>query len=248
MEENAYIASIVAGTFYLIVSQRLFRLSRRTRERPELLLGICFAFTGLYYLGYNLPSLFGFDSWPPSIGSMLEWTYILGVFPLLFFIRSVFRPEDAWAGVLVGVCSALLLVTTTMTVLNGRDLYSFDNQWFLTQWASYTAPCAWLCWEAMLSRRGARKRVRLGLCDPIVANRYLLIALFGGFQFLACLADLSFAHDISSNQAASLISDAILGGSEIAATTMLWLAFFPPRFYSDWITRRAVILPTPMDG
>jgi hypothetical protein len=100
----------------------------------------------------------------------------------------------------------------------------------------------------MLSRRGARKRVRLGLCEPIVANRYLLLALFGGFQCLACLADLLFAADISGNQAVSLFSDALLGGSEIASVAVLWLAFFPPPFYSDWITRRAPILPTPMDG
>ena len=74
----------------------------------------------------------------------------------------------------------------------------------------------------------SKARPDRGSASRIVANRYLLVALFGGFQFLACLADLSFAHDISSNQAASLISDALLGGSEIAAVAVLWLAFFPP--------------------
>ena len=248
MEENAYLTSIFASVFYLVASVRLLRLNRRTGERPELLLGIYFGFSGAYYLAFNLPGLFGFDSWPPATEWMIEWIYVLGVFPYLFFIRSVFRPKAAWAGALVGICSVLLLVGTALGTLNGGDVYSLDNLWFHVQWTGYTAPCAWLGLEAMLSRRGARKRTRLGLCEPIVANRYLLLALFGGFQFLACLADLLLAADADGGQAVSMISDALLGGSEIASVAVLWLAFFPPRFYSDWITRRAVILPTPMDG
>ncbi len=122
------------------------------------------------------------------------------------------------------------------------------NPWFLIEWAGYTTPCVWMCWEALLSRHGAQKRARIGLCPPSVANRYLLLALFGGFQVLACLADLSYAADISKGEAASLFSDVLLGGTEIASVAVLWLAFFPPRFYANWITRRAVILPTPMDG
>jgi hypothetical protein len=247
MEENAYITSIVAGTFYLIASLRLIRLNRRTHERPELLLGVYFGFSGAYYLVYNLPSIFGFPSWSPAFEWwVIEWIYVLGVFPYLFFLRSVFRPEAAWAGALVGFCSVLLLVGTVMGGVDGTAIYSLDNPWFLVQWVGYTLPTAWMCWEALLSRQGARKRVRLGLCEPIVANRYLLLALFGGFQFLACLADLSIAADISGSQAVSLISDALLGGSEIASVAVLWLAFFPPRFYTNWITRRAVVLPTPM--
>jgi hypothetical protein len=248
MEENAYLTSIFASVFYLVAGVRLLRLNRRTRERPELLLGIYFGFSGAYYLVFNLPSLFGFDSWPPATEWMIEWIYVLGVFPYLFFIRSVFRPEAAWAGALVGICSVLLLVGTALGTLAGGDVYSLDNLWFHVQWAGYTVPCAWLGLEAMLSRRGAHKRTRLGLCEPIVANRYLLLALFGGFQFLACLADLLFAADVGGGQAISMISDALLGGSEIASVAVLWLAFFPPTFYSDWITRRAVIHPTPMDG
>jgi len=247
MEENAYLTSIVAGTFYLIASLRLIRLNRRTGEQPELLLGIYFAFSGAYYVGYNLPSLFGLDAWSASAEWVLEAIYVIGVFPYLFFIRSVFRPEAAWAGALVGLCSVLLLLGTLLGALDGTVIYSLDNPWFLVQWVGYTVPCGWMCWEASLSRRGAQKRARLGLCEPIIANRYLLLAFFGAFQFLACLADLSFAADVSSNQTASLISNVLLGGTEIASVAVLWLAFFPPLFYANWITRRAVILPTPMD-
>ncbi len=248
MEVNAYITSVIAGAFYLIASLRLIRLSRQTGERPELLLGVYFGFSGAYYLIYNLPSLFGFDFWQPPIDVGIEWIYSLGVFPYLFFIRSVFRPDGAWAGGIVGVCSVFLLAGMAEAAVTGRTDPVLDNPWFLIEWVGYTTPCAWICWEAMLVRRGAQKRARIGLCPPIVANRYLLLALFGGFQTLACLADLYWGYDKIASETVSMVSDALLGGSEIASVTVLWLAFFPPPLYADWITRRAVILPTPMDG
>lgn len=248
MEEHAYITSILAGIFYLVASLRLTRLSQRTGERPELLLGLYFGTTGIYYIAYNLPSLLGFAPWTTSITWMIEWVYVIGVFPYLFFIHSVFRPGNTWAGILVWFCSLLLLVGTVLGDLSEYTAYSFDNPWFLTQWAGYTIPCVWLCWEAMLSHQSARRRAALGLCTTLVANRYLLFALFGGFQILACLADLSYAADLTNSQTASLISEVLLGSAEIVSVAVLWLAFFPPRFYAKWITRRTVVLSTPVDG
>lgn len=248
MEDNAYIASVAASVFYLIVSARFIRLHRRTGERPELLIGLYFALSGLYYLGYNIPSLFRFDGWPPLVELAVEWTYVVGVFPYLLFIRSVFRAKQVWAGWLVGVCSTFLLLGTGITTLRGSVEYSLDSPWFIIQWLGYTTPCLWLAWEALLYRRSAKKRARIGLCLPIVANRYLLIGLFGVLQVLACAADLSLANDLDEAQTVSRITDVLLGGAEIASVAVLWLAFFPPRDYVDWITQRAVILPTPMDG
>jgi len=75
--------------------------------------------------------------------------------------------------------------------------------------------------------------------QPLVVNRYLLLALFGASQFLACLSDLLFAHDISNSEAVSLVTNVLLGGTEAASVVLLWLAFFPPDFYAGWIARRA---------
>jgi hypothetical protein len=248
MEEYAYLASIFASVFYLVASVRLIRLSRQTGERAERLLGFYFGLSSAYYLTYNLPGLLGLDAWSTSAEWAIEWLYVLGVIPYLIFIRSVFRPEDTWAGVLVAACLVLLLAGTVMGALDGRGVYSLDNPWFLTQWVGYTVPCIWLCGEALLSRHGAQKRVRIGLCAPVVSNRYLLLALFGGFQIFACLADLSYAADLKSNQTVSLFSNALLGGTEIASVAVLWFAFFPPPFYTNWITQRAEILSTPVEG
>ncbi len=247
MEQYAYVASVIASAFYLVASIRLLRLSRRTGERAELLLGLYFGLSSIYYFSYNVPSLLAFDAWSPSAEWALEWIYILGVLPYLLFIRSVFRQEERWAAALVGICSVLLVTGTAMGTLDGQIVYSLNNPWFQVQWMGYTVPCIWMCWEALLSRHGAQKRARIGLCSPVVANRYLLLALFGGFQCLACLADLSFAADLDGNQAASLLSGVLLGGTEFASVGVLWLAFFPPLFYSNWITQRAEVLSSPVE-
>lgn len=239
MEEYAYLTSILASIFYLATSARLLRLHRRTRERPECLLGLYFACSGLYYLAYNVPSLLGFDGWPPSIGLAVEWVYNLGVLPYLLFIRLVFRPNDVWAVGLVAFASGCLLVAGVALTAGGHVDYSLDNPWFLTQWLGYTIPCAWIGCEAVLDWRSSGKRARLGLVQPLVVNRYLLLALFGASQFLACLSDLLFAHDISNSEAVSLVTNVLLGGTEAASVVLLWLAFFPPDFYADWIARRA---------
>jgi hypothetical protein len=248
MEYNAFITSLGVGAFYVIASHRFLRLYRRTGMWPELWLCLYFALTSVFYLQLELPSLLGLDSWPPAMGIAFEWVYVLGVFAYLFFIRSAFRPGSFWANVVVGICSALLLVGTVLGTRAGPVEYSLDNPCFLAQWIGYTIPCAWIGWEALRLRRGAKRRARIGLCPPVVANRYLLLILFGSFQLLACLADLAWAIDLGAGQSVSTASDLLLGFAEFASVSVLWLAFFPPLFYTDWVTRTAVILPTPMDG
>jgi len=248
MEYNAFITSIGVSAFYVIASYRFMRLYRLTGMWPELWLCLYFALTSLFYLQLELPGLVGIDSWPPAVGVGFEWVYVFGVFAYLFFIRSAFRPTSIWANVAVGVCSAVLFVSTVLGTRDGPVEYSLDNRCFLAQWVGYTIPCVWICWEALCLRRGAKRRARIGLCPPVVANRYLLLVLFGSLQLLACFADLAWANDIGSGQTVSTASDLLLGFAEIASVSVLWLAFFPPHFYTDWVTRTAVILPTPMDG
>jgi hypothetical protein len=248
MQYDAYVTAIAVSAFYLIASWRFMRLALRTRKRPELYLGLYFALTGVYYLGNNLPDLAGLEPWPTPTALALEWTYVLGVFPYLFFLRAVFRPESRWADLAVGACTAFLLVGTIAGTREGPLDFSLDNPWYLSQWVGYTVPCAWIVAEAMPLWQSARRRARIGLCPPVVANRYLLLALFGGFQILACLADLAWASDLGAGESVSTTSDLLLGFAETASVSVLWLAFFPPPLYREWIRRSARILPTPMDG
>jgi hypothetical protein len=247
MEQSAYLISIAAGIFFLIAGYRLLRLSGRTRERPELLFGIYFALSGQWYLLYYAPYFLGMEALPPLIVHGMEWLYIVGIVPYLLFIRSAFRPQSAWATAVVIVCTLLLFAGTAASSLSGGYSNSLDDPSYLIVWVGYTVPCFWMCGESALSHAAAKRRVRIGLCDPIVANRYLLFACFGFCQVAACAAELIWAYGNSAAGVASSFGDGLLGAAEIASVAALWLAFFPPRAYRRWIDGRAALLSTPAE-
>ncbi len=247
MEQSTYLIAIFAGVFYLIASHRLIRLSGQTGERPELWLGIFFAISGLWFLAYHLPYLLGLEALPPLLENAIEWIYALGVIPYLLFIRRVFRSNAGWATGLVFVLSAFLLTGVAVSTASGGYDISLQNPWFLLEWVGYTVPCVWMCAEGALAHAGAKRRVRIGLCDPSVANRYLLLACFALFQTSASAAELGWASKNGTEETISSISHGLLGGSEIASMVALWLAFFPPAFYRNWISGRAVVPPTPAE-
>jgi hypothetical protein len=234
MDEGAYAAQLLAGVLFVVAGGRLIRLSRRTGEAPERLLGLYFALTGAAYLGWVMPVVA-----QGPIGEAADFAawivYCVGVVPYLMFSRSVFRPDSRWAQWLIIGCVAALVVSTSVLTLNGDRYPGLDNPFFWVQWLGYTLPCLWMALESFLCRRSATRRGRIGLGDPIVANRYLLLTLFGGFQVLACLSDILMANDLAADQAASYAADLILGGFELAGIAALWLAFFPSTAYLAWV-------------
>jgi len=248
MEKSAYLISAAAGAFYLIASYRLLRLSGKTGERPELMLGLYFAFTSQWYLLYNAPYFLGIEALPPLVEHAVEWVYAVGVIPYLLFIRSVFRPDSAPAAAVVMVCSLLLFAGALGSSLGGGFSNSLSDPAWVTEWIGYTVPCFWMCCEGSISHATARKRVRIGLCDPIVANRYLLFACFGLCQIAACVADLIWAYGNTTTEPASSFATGLLGATEIASVATLWLAFFPPLVYRRWIEGRATPPPATAEG
>lgn len=236
MEEGAYAAQLLAAVLFAIAGARLIKLSLRTGEAPERLLGIYFGLTGVAYLGWTLPF---FSSLGPmaDVSDFSAWViYSIGVVPYLIFTRVVFRPQSLWAhGIVIG-CVGALAVSATILTLSGDRFPGLRNPLYWVQWLGYTVPCVWITAEAMLCRRDATRRARIGLGDAIIANRYFLMALFGAFQVLACMSDVLIVLDYAANQEVSSTMDLFLGGFELAGIGMLWLAFFPSAAYLAWVS------------
>jgi hypothetical protein len=248
MEVTAYITSIAAGVFYLVASARLFSLSRRTCERPEFLLGIYFAATGQWYALYNTPFFFGFEALPPLLEYGVEWVYVVGVVPYLLFIRCVFRAESSWATALVVFSMLFLLGGALASSLGGGFSNAIGDPSFYIEFIGYTVPCVWMCCEGFVAHASARKRAQLKLCDPIVANRYLLFGCFGLCQTAGSAAELLWAYGNSTGGAATAVfATGLLSLAEIAAAACLWLAFFPPVFYRRWFEAHTDSSPTPAE-
>ena len=235
MEESAYASQLLAGLFFVIAGARMIRLSRRTGEAPERLLGLYFVSTGAAYLGWVLPLVVAIGPMAGAIDLTAWVVYCIGVVPYLIFTRLVFRPNARWPhGVVIG-CVVALATSTTVFISNHNLYPGLDDPFFWIQWLGYTVPCVWMTYEASLCRRDAMRRARIGLTDPGVANRYLLFALFGGFQVLACLSDILLATQFAADQTISTSADLILGSCELAGIAALWLAFFPPASYRSWV-------------
>jgi len=248
MAESAYIISSVAGCFYLIACYRLLQLSWHSGERPEFWLGIYLGAAGQWYLLYSAPYFLGLEVLPSLIEQGVEWIYAVGVIPYLLFIRSTFRPGCGWATALTLVSTLLLIGGAAAASLGGDFSNSIDDPAYLTEWMGYTIPSVWMCCEGFGSHSAAQKRVRMGLCEPVVANRYLLFAYFGVCQVAACAADLLWAQENSSEGAWSELANGLLSGTEIASVAALWLAFFPPLFYRRRIERRVERVSAPAEG
>ena len=236
MEGHAYIGELLAGVVYLIAGIRLLRLSKRTGEAPERLLGVCFIAIAASALSYVLPNFPAFESlWVPLnfTGRVLVIPYSV-IFAL--FTWRVFRPAARWGAWLVWGSASLLVVGVGGSAMGGDwEGFSIGSGWFWLEWVGYTLPFGWAGSETFAQYSRARRRVRLGLSDPLVCNRYLLWALFGTLQVLLCLIILPQYAEYEASNRFTQVWDALYGGVEILSLVMIWLVFFSPAVYRRWI-------------
>ena len=256
---GAYTFELVAVAFFLIVGVRLLQLSRRTGETPEKLLGVHFFCSGLAYFGWAIPAVFQLDPSASQINfifwfDLVPWAlYAIGMVPFLIFTRVVFRPDAAWAKWMVGTCTLLLFSGTTMWFVQGIDYYVIESPWYWCYWLGYTIPYVWVTIEAFHAHSTARRRAHVGLCDPVVVNRYLLFGCLGVDQIAICFTDFLEMMSVAASAGTGfdMISagfDFALGTIEIVGIVLLLLVFFPPATYLSWITGAQQNADSPAEG
>jgi hypothetical protein len=97
----------------------------------------------------------------------------------------------------------------------------------------------WTLTEGFHHYRMARARMRLGLCEPLVCNRYLLWGLTGVLWLTleAVVVVNDVTYELTGAWTASL--GRLVGTVELGGIALVWLVFFPPRFYQRWIDASA---------
>jgi len=238
MDEKTYYFNLVAALLYGLVGIRLLALSRRTRGRPERLLSLNYLSSGISYFLYELPGLLGHEL--PWVLITARILYTAGIVPLLLFTRDVFRSEARWANALVWSTALFLFSGVFVTTLKGDiEGLDFTSIWFWCDWIGYTAPYVWITAEALIAYSAAKKRLRLKLCNPEVANRFLLWGLFGILATLGGIALIPLYAEYAATQVWPVWGDYVSGGLEAASTAVLWFVFFPPAFFRRWANRAA---------
>ena len=237
MLDGAWIGEAIAGIIYLIIGCRLLRLASRTGERPERLLSLMFFFSGASYLLYIVPMVITIDAlWTP-FNFAGRAIYIPAPILLAMFTRDVFRRDSRFSTCMVYVTAVLLVVGVGVSSMLGDwEGFSIESPFFRLEWVGYTIPFAWAGLEAFAQYRSSLRRRRLGLCDRLVCNRLLLWSIWGASQVvLSFLLLFMYAHYAIHNSFSALY-DGLTGVIEIFSLGLIFLVFFPPRFYQKFFS------------
>jgi hypothetical protein len=130
-------------------------------------------------------------------------------------------------------------------VVSGEVAFGrFEGFWFWVMTSGMLVTNVWVAFEPCVYYASLRKRVRLGLIEPLVAERVLLWGI--GSVARACMV---LAGPLSSRHLATLTeADKLSHGAAVLVLTSLlglvtagtyWLAFQPPRAYLRWVEQRA---------
>ena len=96
-------------------------------------------------------------------------------------------------------------------------------------------PFIWLAVESLHAYARSRRQVRIGLCDPLVNNRFLLIGLYGTLASITYPTFLWMYIQYELHGAWSDPLSAFTGILEISSLVALWISFSAPPFYQRWI-------------
>ncbi len=243
MEESAYIGSAAAGLAYLVLGARLVVLGIRTRSAAERLLGLVFLFWSLSFALWVIAIALQVQ---PALESQILITSRvannLGGVGIAAFPLLAFRRGSTWEHRLFTSIAICLIVGTAGSIWVGdpEGIEPFTNFWWWPEWIGTITPSIWIGAEGLHHYGTTRPRVRLGLCEPIVGHRYLLLGIAGMFWTL--LDSVTIVHYVEfwATGSWSATWDIFIGFCEIAALAMIWMAYFTPAAYQRKINASAV--------
>jgi len=214
----------------------MLALAARTRKAPEFLLGLSLV---LPIVGYAtmVVTTRAAGGEPPRFWIEVGAGIIdAGFVAVVGFVWLVFRPDEAWAR---GFAALLALGCLSMPVVNHLVPWSGGLPSAMGPRAALrTAAYFWASVEALRYARLMARRVRFGLAEPLVADRFrlwgiahLFAAVMIGFFTLG--GALHVRHNVWADACAWVAT-----ASGLPATFSLALSFFPPAFYVRAVERR----------
>ena len=234
---------LAAAVFWItactLIGVRLVLLASRTRGLPEILIGIAFLLAGLVSPGLNL--LRGLAALEPSLdvilGSLALAALHCGIAMIAGFTWRVFRPGRVGAV----ACALFILALAAGSV---AEIVAFDPRpnapmttgfWFSV--SIRIGIYGWATVEALAYWAQLRRRMNLGLADPVVTNRILMWAMGTGSITLLWVraAYLGMASTEGVAALGGLVQTALI----LWCVAAFWLSFFPPAAYQDALRRRA---------
>ena len=244
ISQVAYLGAMVT------LGVRLALLARRTRQLPEVLLAAHFLLCctlGYAFQGSGHALAIDSDASRPLVVTLLSIGHgasVLGVASVLVFNYWVFRRGTRLGQWLLAGGIAWLVVGYIGCAASGSFWHGRpEGFWFWLLYSGFTAASLWTLSEPLLYFAALRKRLRLGLAEPLVVDRFLLWGVGSAARF-AMLAIGAFsmlrmsgeASDLAAVAAPTFLASGLAG---IGVAVSYGLAFFPPRNYVAFVMRRA---------
>jgi hypothetical protein len=164
----------------------------------------------------------------------------------LVFTHRVFRSGRASGHALVWSIGSLMLTSWLGFGVVERFDPGFRGTWFFIMLCGIVAANLWVAWEPLRYWVVARRRLALGLADPLVVDRFLLWGL-GSLARTAMAVVGPIADRVMPMLGADsqLVATALVlcaaSGLGLFASVSYWLTFFPTRGYVRFVTRRAAL-------
>ena len=241
-------ALVVAGLLSLCcvsvaVGVKLLLLARRTHGYPELSLGLFFLLGG--GIGYPLSAAAPMSgSWQPFMAALSSLFCGSSQLMLFLFTARVFHDDRGWAraGVAMGVvlCLAYILgySISQVSAKTPEDLLRSTMVWGGVSLVMAASGYGWTSLASLRQYALQRRRLALGLADPVVTNRILLWGLMGATTIAIVIFDATLLYTGASFAREVLIPLVTCAGGLMVAV-FLTLAFFPPGVYLDAVRRRS---------
>jgi hypothetical protein len=241
------LAALGGGAFVLVslgIGLRLVLLARRTGELPEFVVGLALLLLG--GLGYPASSL---ARGVPDLGALTRVTLgalgmacmVLGSGGIAFFNWKVFRSDSAWAPRLFALFGAALVGSFVWQAVDPGFLAAAENRGYGLHGLEVVTGgvLAWASIESVTYARKMRRRLALGLADPLVADRVCLWACA-----MLCAEILNHLSIAAVAMGKDLVTwrygGAVVFVLGFAAALSMWLAFVPPHAYRRYVAARGM--------
>jgi hypothetical protein len=260
LESISGVVTVLNLALAILVGVRLLLRGRRKARAPETALGsyfVCAATLGTLFacVAYGAVAQRALE---PDAGAVRVLVfvshvfYLLGTAALYRFTAQVFRAESVWARRLANYAVAAYALGLLWEVPGDRfAVVILPGFGYWLAFVARVGAFAWVAVEALCYWRGARKRVRLGLTDPLVSNRFLLWGSWAATLFVtACTepaarliyvdrAGTSVALNLDVVGPIVLVTIALTSLLSTLSATLMVFTFFPTRTYRRWVESRA---------
>lgn len=240
MLHGSTVALVVVGTG---VGFSLLLRARRERRLPELAVGLALlSYAAMAQAGRYLSTPLGEDAEPMLLTAATTYRvigYLITLGGLSVFTWQVFGAKSRWRQLLAGTMLAVGLVSAVAMVRGAWILYTGGPPspplWRVMLSGAFLTTFLWTSIESLRYHGLMRRRLALGLADPVIANRFLL---WGGGAGLSTALTIVPVVTAFSGPAAAPVSMLATTAAGLLNALVWWLSFTPPAAYLRWVRSR----------